>query len=211
MVLRDYDAANRVIAATPARFADEIFVASRPPFESFDYGLVARARGDRQKALPAFAAARKKVEATWGDKAKDSANIVDVADYFAASAIFDAGLGQKEDAIREAQRAVDLVPIAKNSVSGPVYVDNLAWVYAWTGERDRALEQLEIVAKLPHTRHTAISASIRAGMNCAVINASTRSLPRPRPPADSRHKFHEFAPMAAVATTGSLKISWQFV
>jgi eukaryotic-like serine/threonine-protein kinase len=147
--LRDYDAANRVIAATPARFSDEIFVASRPPFESFDYGLVARARGDRQKALAALAAARKKVEATWGDKAKDTANIVDVADYFAASARFDAGLGQKENAIREAQRAVDLVPIAKNSDRGPVYVDNLAQVYAWTGERDRALEQLEIVATLP--------------------------------------------------------------
>ena len=29
--LRDYDAANRVMAATPARCADEIFVASQPP------------------------------------------------------------------------------------------------------------------------------------------------------------------------------------
>ena len=74
---------------------------------------------------------------------------MDVANYFAVTARFDAGLGQKEDAIREARRAVDLVPIATNSVSGPVYVDNLAWVYAWTGERDRALEQLEIVATLP--------------------------------------------------------------
>src|SRR5260370_5346803 len=33
--------------------------------------------------------------------------------------------------------------------------------------------------------HTAISASIRAGMICAVTRVSTRSLLRPKPPADS--------------------------
>ena len=146
--LRDYDAANRIMAATPARWADQIF-GGQPP-ESSDDGAVARARGDKQKALAAFAAARKKVEAKWGDKLKDAANVVDVADYFRAIAIIDAGLGRKEDAIREARRAVDLVPIANDSVNGPIYVDNLAQVYAWTGERDRALEQLEIVAKIPN-------------------------------------------------------------
>jgi hypothetical protein len=52
-------------------------------------------------------------------------------------------------AIREVRRAVDLVPIAKESCWGPGLVANLALVYAWTGERDRALEQLEIVATIP--------------------------------------------------------------
>ena len=61
----------------------------------------------------------------------------------------DAGLGRKEDAIREARRAVDLMPIAKDSYRGPAIVTDLALVYAWTGERDRALEQLEIVATIP--------------------------------------------------------------
>jgi hypothetical protein len=64
-------------------------------------------------------------------------------------AILDAGLGQKEDAIREARRAVELLPIAKDSLNGPALVANLAVVYAWTGEGARALEQLEIVATLP--------------------------------------------------------------
>jgi hypothetical protein len=41
------------------------------------------------------------------------------------------------------------MPIAKNSLFGPRTVTNLALVYAWTGERDRALEQLEIVATMP--------------------------------------------------------------
>jgi tetratricopeptide (TPR) repeat protein len=140
LYLRDYDAANRVIAATPAKFADYA-LGGQPP-ESWADGLVARLRGDKQKAQAVFAAARKRVDATWSDKPKDEA-------YFEQVAIFDAGLGRKEEAIREALRAVDLMPIAKDSISGPEVVTNLALVYAWTGERDRALEQLEIVAKIP--------------------------------------------------------------
>jgi hypothetical protein len=64
-------------------------------------------------------------------------------------AVLDAGLGRKEDAIREGQQAVDLMPIAKDSYWGPEQVKNLALVYAWTGERDLALNELEIVAKIP--------------------------------------------------------------
>ncbi len=42
------------------------------------------------------------------------------------------------------------MPIAKDSYWGPKWVMNLALVYAWTGERDRALEQLERVATIPN-------------------------------------------------------------
>ena len=63
----------------------------------------------------------------------------------------DAGLGRKDEAIREAQRAVDLMPITKDqdALDRTYSVVNLALVYAWTGERERALEQLEIVAAIP--------------------------------------------------------------
>ena len=44
---------------------------------------------------------------------------------------------------------IGLLPIAKDSYWGPHLVATLAMVYAWTGERDCALEQLEIVAKIP--------------------------------------------------------------
>jgi len=139
LYLRDYDAANRVIAATPAKWADFAFGAQTA---SWAEGQVARARGDKQKALAAFAAARKKIEAKLRDKPED-------AGYLSEVATLDAGLGRKDDAIREARRAVELLPIAKDGVNGPVYVTALALVYAWTGERDRALEQLEKVATIP--------------------------------------------------------------
>jgi tetratricopeptide (TPR) repeat protein len=137
LYLRAYDAANRVIAATPGKYADDAFGGP-----SRAEGQIARARGDKQKALAAFAAAREKMEAQHGDKPKDQ-------EYFAKVAMVDAGLGRKEDAIREARRAVELMPIAKDSQWGPPQVADLALVYAWTGERDRALEQLEIVATIP--------------------------------------------------------------
>ena len=114
------------------------------------YGLVARARGDKQKAQAAFAAARQKMEAQQGDKPKDS-------DYFAGVARLDAGLGRKEEAIREARQAVELLPFAKDSLNAPVLVANLALVYAWTGERDLALEQLEKVATLPASWHDVVT------------------------------------------------------
>ena len=139
LYLRDYDAASRVIASIPANIVDDFFD-GRP--ESLADTQVARVRGDKQKALAAFAAARKKLEATWGDKPKD-------ASYLAGLAKLDAALGQKEEAIREALRAVELQPIAKDSLNGPAWVTVVALVYAWTGERDRALEQLEIVATIP--------------------------------------------------------------
>jgi tetratricopeptide (TPR) repeat protein len=105
LYLRDYDAANRMIAATPAKFAD------RFPFRwitSAD-GLVAVARGDKQKAQSIFLDARKRLDAMWGTKVKDDL-------YFELIAQLDAGLGRKEEAIREAQRAIELQPIAKDSL-----------------------------------------------------------------------------------------------
>ena len=41
------------------------------------------------------------------------------------------------------------MPIAKSSLFGQRAVTNLALVYASTGERDGALEQLEIVVTIP--------------------------------------------------------------
>jgi tetratricopeptide (TPR) repeat protein len=140
LYLRDYGAANRVIATTPVKFA-YVHDPGQPP-ESWADGQIARARGDKEKALAVFAGARKRLDATWENKVKHES-------YFAEAAGLDAGLGRKEDAIREALRAVELMPSAKSSLYCPRAVTSLAMVYAWTGERDRALEQLETVAKIP--------------------------------------------------------------
>jgi TolB-like protein/Tfp pilus assembly protein PilF len=138
LYLRDYDAASQILAMTPPKWASN--------FATFDGPLkwasaqVARARGDKQAALAAFQAARNKEEALSKDNPER---------YLPGMAIYDAGLGRKEEAIREALRAVEMMPIATDSLNGPYNVANLALVYTWTGERDAALEQLEKIATLP--------------------------------------------------------------
>ena len=61
----------------------------------------------------------------------------------------DALLGHKEDAIREGRRAVELLPITKDSIGGSLLIQYLSLIYAWTGEKDRAFEQLAIAAQEP--------------------------------------------------------------
>jgi len=60
-----------------------------------------------------------------------------------------AGLGRKEDAIREGELAVKLVPISDNAVIGPFRLDDLAFIYALVGEREKALDLLEHLLSIP--------------------------------------------------------------
>src|SRR5947208_14414470 len=72
----------------------------------------------------------------------------DYAEAICALGVIDAALGNKEDAIREGQRAVDLMPVSKNAIEGLLLIKYLALIYAWTGAKDRALKQLDKAAKL---------------------------------------------------------------
>ena len=64
-------------------------------------------------------------------------------------AILDALLNNKETAISEAKRAVDLQPISKDAREGPIIQAPLAMVYAWTGELDLAFNTLEPLTRIP--------------------------------------------------------------
>jgi TolB-like protein/class 3 adenylate cyclase/Tfp pilus assembly protein PilF len=140
LYLRDYDAAGRVLAAIPAEIATGMFD-GQPP-QSWADGLIARARGDQQKAQAIYSAIREKMNAKWAGLPQRDIEV-------AKAARIDAGLGRKEEAISEGRRAVELRPIAQDSLFGPDLVRTLALVYAWTGESALAIEQLEIIAKIP--------------------------------------------------------------
>src|SRR5438067_6555057 len=63
--------------------------------------------------------------------------------------LIDAGLGRKEEALREGRRALELAPLAKDSLDGADVLYFYAVICEQTGERDLAIEQLEILAKIP--------------------------------------------------------------
>ena len=143
LCLRDYNSALEVLASAPAAMHDSetIFDNAYCP-HSWLGAQIARAQHGAEKAREAFATARKEAEVKWAVDA-------DKPQQLSLLACMDAGAGRKEDAIREAKRALELRPIAKDACDGPYLAANLALVYAWTGERDLAIEQLEALAKIP--------------------------------------------------------------
>ena len=64
--------------------------------------------------------------------------------------IIDAGLSRKDEAIREGLHGCELLPISKDAVDGADLAINLAQIYAWSGEKDLAIEQLAIVERMPN-------------------------------------------------------------
>jgi hypothetical protein len=64
-------------------------------------------------------------------------------------ALIDAGIGHKEEALREAQRAVELLPVAKDATNGAAMIEFWAIAAAWVGEKDIALQNLAKAAQLP--------------------------------------------------------------
>jgi TolB-like protein len=60
-----------------------------------------------------------------------------------------AWLGDKDAALAEAQRAMDLLPEAKDAFSGPDIVEAAAQVYALVGEKDRAFALLDHLLSEP--------------------------------------------------------------
>jgi hypothetical protein len=60
-----------------------------------------------------------------------------------------AGLGHKEEAIKEGRRAVELLPEAQDALDGPEVAVVLAQIYAWTDEHDQAFELLDHLLQVP--------------------------------------------------------------
>jgi serine/threonine-protein kinase len=63
--------------------------------------------------------------------------------------LIDALLGKKEEALSEGRRAIEMLPIVKNSTSDGYVKRYFVMACAWAGERELALEHLEVVARIP--------------------------------------------------------------
>jgi len=61
-----------------------------------------------------------------------------------------AALGQKEEAIAEGKRAVELLPESQDALDGPQGTAALAQIYAWTGESDEAFRLLDHLLSIPN-------------------------------------------------------------
>jgi len=141
---RDPAAAEHALAAMPP---GGCFDENIPFPNSWCQGLVARLRGDEPAARAAFANARRELEQIVRDQP-------DYAAALCALGVVDAALGNKEDAIREGERAVELVPASKSAIDGAMFTQYLTVIYAWTGDKDRAIQRLTEAVKLPGSHVT---------------------------------------------------------
>jgi TolB-like protein len=133
--------AERVLAASPREDFQDIDYSFYYPKEWFE-AMIARAKGDSARATEAFSTARAILEQRLAVKPEHARTL-------AVLAQVDAGLGHKELAIREAQHAVDLMPLSKDVYDGALVLEGLAQVYTWSNEPDRAIELLQKLAAMP--------------------------------------------------------------
>jgi serine/threonine-protein kinase len=105
-------------------------------------GLIARMAKDDAKARAAFTAARAEQEKLVRANPNDAGALCILG-------LIDAGLGRKEEALREGRRGVELLPVEKDARSGPAMIVCLARIAAWVGDNDLACEQLTRASRLP--------------------------------------------------------------
>jgi TolB-like protein/Flp pilus assembly protein TadD len=108
------------------------FDKSRELFEGAIYTFL----NDKEKALAAFERARPIAEKALRESPDDASRHVTLG-------LILAGLGEKELAIAEGKRAVQLLPESQDAFDGPRMTVALAQIYAWTGESDQALQLLD--------------------------------------------------------------------
>jgi tetratricopeptide (TPR) repeat protein len=138
---RDVSAANDALIACPpeeAPLSNQAVHFSRP----FIQGLIARMKKEDDKARTAFTAARVEQE-------KIIQAQPDYGPALCVLGLIDAALGQNEEALREGRRAVELLPVEKDALDGPLMIKYLAMIAAWAGDKDLACEQLAIAVHGP--------------------------------------------------------------
>ena len=68
-----------------------------------------------------------------------------------------AGLGRRADAVREARRAMELVPLASNTPAATAFMGGAVEVFARAGETAAALELLELLFSMPAGREVTLA------------------------------------------------------
>jgi TolB-like protein/DNA-binding winged helix-turn-helix (wHTH) protein len=137
---RDATAANDALMASGKEppLTNEVFRFNR----FFVEGIIARMTNDDDKAQSAFSVARAEQE-------KVVQAQPDFGPPLVVLGLIDAALGRREEALREGRRAVELLPVERDSIKGSLIIGYFALIAAWLGDKDLACEQLAIAIRYP--------------------------------------------------------------
>jgi serine/threonine-protein kinase len=133
------------------KFPDAIALVKQSPQDVFHYdkpreffeGAIYTFLNDKEKAVSAFKRARPIAEKALRESPSDASRHIILG-------MILAGLGEKELAIAEGKRAVELLPESEDALDGPKTTVALAQIYTWTGETDQALQILERSLSTPN-------------------------------------------------------------
>jgi TolB-like protein/Tfp pilus assembly protein PilF len=103
---------------------------------SFCEGVAARAKGDANAAEAAFGN-------VCGELERITREQPDYAEALSVLGIANAAVGLNEEALRAGRHAAEVLPVTKDAMTGAEIMRNLAITYAWVGEKDLAINQLE--------------------------------------------------------------------
>jgi tetratricopeptide (TPR) repeat protein len=106
------------------------------------YAQINGLMGNRQLEQANYDSARSILESKIEERPED-------ARFHSALGIAFAGLGRKEDAIREGKLGVELLPVTKEAWQGLYRLEDLARIYVMVGEFDAAIDQLEFLLSVP--------------------------------------------------------------
>jgi len=137
---RDPDAAEKALASS--RLETITSQPGAPLPKSYLQGCIDLVRNDTARAQTDFEAARPALEKTVADSPQDATR-------HAQLGLLYAFMGRKEDALREAQSAVELKPIARDVIEGAIAQTFQALIFARTGETDRAIFAIERLLTTP--------------------------------------------------------------
>jgi TolB-like protein/Tfp pilus assembly protein PilF len=122
---------------------DTMFTTTTAPYPTaFAKGLIHLLQGDKTKARAEFEKAREISEKLLREAPGDAAR-------HAQHGLILAALGQKQEAIAEGKRAVELLPESQDALDGPKCTSALAEIYACTGEFDEAFRLLDHLFAIP--------------------------------------------------------------
>jgi serine/threonine-protein kinase len=111
--------------------------------KAFLEGVVYHNQGEHSKAQASFQQARIVGERLVNESSEDAPRHAVLGQILAA-------LGEKEAAISEGKRAVELCPESEDAYLGPSITGALAAIYTWTGQHEEAVRLLDHLLQVPN-------------------------------------------------------------
>ena len=131
----------------PGKLNSTLLLSSTKALISYWLAWTQRLNGDTAGAKVTAAQARNTLEPLCN-------NQPDNALFVAALSLANAVLGEKEAALKEAERAIMLLPSIKDRVWGPIFEENLAVIQMMVGENSRAISTLTRLLQTPYSGWT---------------------------------------------------------